>query len=192
MVRCRWSCVVAGRNRDGGGAIAAQPIKCVGNRLTYEGLAFWPSIIDIYRELPDRHPATFNSPLLLHTHFLSVCRQYAVDNKVCRLNGPARCDTATAKAQSPQELTSCAARSATALMPFRVGNAAFLSSSSSDKAMTTPATVPGNPGTPPPMKVARREVPLPSQEGKKGAIQYALYVESVYEVSGRIGEIDRS
>ncbi|KAH4195724.1 hypothetical protein HBI25_049520 [Parastagonospora nodorum] len=66
------------------------------------------------------------------------------------------------------------ARPATALMPFRVGNAAFLSSSSSDKAMTTPATVPGNPGTPPPMKVARREVPLPSQEGKKGAIQYAL------------------
>lgn len=27
------------------------------------------------------------------------------------------------------------------------------------------------------MKQARREVPLPSQEGKKGAMQYALYVE---------------
>jgi NADH dehydrogenase (ubiquinone) Fe-S protein 7 len=63
-------------------------------------------------------------------------------------------------------------------MPFRVGNAAFLSSNSSDKAatMTSPATIPGNPGTPPPMKAARREVPLPSQEGKKGAMQYALYV----------------
>lgn len=42
--------------------------------------------------------------------------------------------------------------------------------------MKTPATIPGNPGTPPPMKAARREVPLPSQEGKKGAMQYALYV----------------
>jgi hypothetical protein len=28
------------------------------------------------------------------------------------------------------------------------------------------------------MKLARREVPLPSQEGKKGAMQYALYVLS--------------
>ena len=28
------------------------------------------------------------------------------------------------------------------------------------------------------MKAARREVPLPSQEGKKGAMQYALYVQS--------------
>jgi hypothetical protein len=27
------------------------------------------------------------------------------------------------------------------------------------------------------MKQARREVPLPSQEGKKGAMQYALYVD---------------
>jgi hypothetical protein len=42
--------------------------------------------------------------------------------------------------------------------------------------MKSPGLVAGNPGTPPPMKLARREVPLPSQEGKKGAIQYALYV----------------
>lgn len=62
-------------------------------------------------------------------------------------------------------------------MPFRAGSAAFLSSSSADRAtMKTPATIPGNPGTPPPMKSARLEVPLPSQEGKKGALQYALYV----------------
>ena len=44
--------------------------------------------------------------------------------------------------------------------------------------MKTPATIPGNPGAPPPMKSARVEVPLPSQEGKKGAMQYALYVLS--------------
>ncbi|KAF2035443.1 NADH-ubiquinone oxidoreductase 20 kDa subunit mitochondrial precursor [Setomelanomma holmii] len=68
------------------------------------------------------------------------------------------------------------ARPATALLPFRAGSAAFLSSSSSDKAATmkSPAIVPGNPGTPPPMRAGRTEVPLPSQEGKKGAMQYAL------------------
>ncbi|CAO2658777.1 Nn.00g065000.m01.CDS01 [Neocucurbitaria sp. VM-36] len=68
------------------------------------------------------------------------------------------------------------ARPATALLPFRAGSVAFLSSTSSDKATTmkSPAIIPGNPGTPPPMKQARREVPLPSQEGKKGAMQYAL------------------
>jgi len=41
--------------------------------------------------------------------------------------------------------------------------------------MKSPGLVTGNPGTPPPMKAAtRREVALPSQEGKKGAMQYAL------------------
>lgn len=30
------------------------------------------------------------------------------------------------------------------------------------------------------MKSARVEVPLPSQEGKKGAVQYALYVVSLW------------
>lgn len=38
----------------------------------------------------------------------------------------------------------------------------------------------GNPGTPPPMKTVsgkdRKEVVLPSQEGKQGVMQYALYV----------------
>jgi hypothetical protein len=132
------------------------------------------------RELPDRHPNELHSPLLLHFHFLAVRRQYAIDNKVCGLNGLPRCVAATAKARSAPALTRHTARPATALMPFRAGNAAFLSSSSSDKATTmkTPATIPGNPGTPPPMKAARREVPLPSQEGKKGAMQYALYVRS--------------
>jgi NADH dehydrogenase (ubiquinone) Fe-S protein 7 len=36
--------------------------------------------------------------------------------------------------------------------------------------------VSGNPGTPLPVKKTRGEVPLPSQEGKKGFAQYALYV----------------
>lgn len=84
------------------------------------------------------------------------------------------------------KLTIWTARPATALLPLRAGSAAFLSSSSSDKATTmkSPATIPGNPGTPPPMKAARREVPLPSQEGKKGAMQYALYVRHTAIVKG--------
>lgn len=42
--------------------------------------------------------------------------------------------------------------------------------------MQKPGLVADGPGAPPPMKKARREVPLPSQEGKKGVVQYALYV----------------
>ena len=42
--------------------------------------------------------------------------------------------------------------------------------------MQNPGLIAGGPGAPPPMKKVRREVPLPSQEGKKGAMQYALYV----------------
>jgi hypothetical protein len=70
------------------------------------------------------------------------------------------------------------ARPMTALLPYRAGSVAFLSNTSSSPAQTmqTPGLVSGNPGTPPPMKAGRREVPLPSQEGKQGAMQYALYV----------------
>jgi hypothetical protein len=42
------------------------------------------------------------SPLPRLTHFLSVCRQYAVDNAVRGLNGSARCVAAPAKAASPR------------------------------------------------------------------------------------------
>lgn len=72
------------------------------------------------------------------------------------------------------------AKPSAALMPFRTGSVAYLSSSSSNKATAgnqqTPGLVAGGPGTPPPMKAMRTDVPLPSQEGKKGAMQYALYV----------------
>jgi hypothetical protein len=127
--------------------------------------------------LLDRHPTPCHSTPS-PTTLLSVRRKHVFDNKVCGLNGSARFVPATPTARSLSELTTWAAKPATALMPFRAGSAAFLSSSSSDRATTmkTPATIPGNPGTPPPMKSARVEVPLPSQEGKKGAMQYALYV----------------
>jgi len=68
---------------------------------------------------------------------------------------------------------------ATALVPFRAGSAAFISSTSAKPATAMlpsqgregksefPLGVTGKP---------RREVPLPSQEKKEGAMQYALYV----------------
>jgi len=80
-------------------------------------------------------------------------------------------------------LTSKTANPTTALFPFRGAQAAFISNSSnkSAAAVESPGLVKGNPGTPPPMKSVtgkdHREVPLPSQEGKQGAMQYALYVQ---------------
>ena len=46
--------------------------------------------------------------------------------------------------------------------------------------MGKPGIVKGNPPPPPPMKASKemKEVPLPSQEGTKGVVQYALYVET--------------
>ncbi|KAI9796551.1 MAG: hypothetical protein M1833_006115 [Piccolia ochrophora] len=66
-----------------------------------------------------------------------------------------------------------------ALRPLTASSTAFISSSSAKpaSAIQSPGDVAGGPGTPPPMSVTgkeRREVPLPSQEGKKGAMQYAL------------------
>jgi hypothetical protein len=82
-----------------------------------------------------------------------------------------------------QETDNYTARPTAALQPFRLANAAFISSSSTKPAAPatqTPGLVSGAPGTPPPMKAItgkpHREVPLPSQEGKKGVMQYALYV----------------
>ncbi|KAL9070323.1 MAG: hypothetical protein Q9157_005852 [Trypethelium eluteriae] len=69
-----------------------------------------------------------------------------------------------------------AMKPSTALIPR-----AFISSSSSKPSspeIMKPGLVQGGPAPPPPMKGVlgkdRREVPLPSQEGKKGAMQYAL------------------
>ena len=70
----------------------------------------------------------------------------------------------------------------TAIQPFRAVNAAFISSSSSKPAEPTmgmgPALIKDGPPPPGPMKSVTgkemREVPLPSQEGTKGVMQYAL------------------
>lgn len=82
-----------------------------------------------------------------------------------------------------QETDNSIARPTAALQPFRIANAAFISSSSTKPAAPVtqkPGLVSGAPGTPPPMKAItgkpHQEVPLPSQEGKQGVMQYALYV----------------
>jgi hypothetical protein len=70
------------------------------------------------------------------------------------------------------------ARPASSLIPYR-SVAAISSSSAKPASAVSQHNVQGNPGTPPPMSITgkeRREVPLPSQEGKKGVMQYALYV----------------
>ncbi|KAK3670478.1 hypothetical protein LTR78_009582 [Recurvomyces mirabilis] len=75
------------------------------------------------------------------------------------------------------------AKPMTAVQPFRVANVAFISSTPknpAEPAMQRPGLVRGAPGTPPPMKQGMPEsVPLPSQEGTKGVMQYALYVQDM-------------
>ncbi|THY66858.1 NADH-quinone oxidoreductase [Aureobasidium pullulans] len=69
------------------------------------------------------------------------------------------------------------AKPTAALIPFtRAAPVAFIHSSSTKSAtMERPGLVKGNPGTPPPMKKGMpTNVPLPSQEGKQGVMQYAL------------------
>nr|POE82261.1 nadh-ubiquinone oxidoreductase 19.3 kda subunit, mitochondrial [Quercus suber] len=73
------------------------------------------------------------------------------------------------------------ARPATAIRPLQIANAAFISSSSpktAEPTMMKPGIVKGNPPPPPSMKAItgkeHKEVPLPSQEGNKGVMQYAL------------------
>ena len=75
----------------------------------------------------------------------------------------------------------------TALQPFRLANARFISSSNPKPAQPhaaagKPGIVKGNPSPPPPMSVVQdqtqTQVPLPSQEGTKGVVQYALYVST--------------
>ncbi|RDL37889.1 NADH-ubiquinone oxidoreductase 19.3 kDa subunit, mitochondrial [Venustampulla echinocandica] len=69
------------------------------------------------------------------------------------------------------------AKPASSLITHRSIAAISSSASKPAAAVSSPHNVQGNPGTPPPMGIVRkerREVPLPSQEGKKGAMQYAL------------------
>lgn len=88
------------------------------------------------------------------------------------------------------------AKPMTALQPFRVANAAFISTTAPKDAapmQQRPALVKGGPPPPGSMKEVMHklptEVPLPSQEGTKGVMQYALYVghTQIKRVRGIIG-----
>ena len=70
------------------------------------------------------------------------------------------------------------AKPTAALLPLRAGPSAFISSTSAKSAAEV---TPSQDAQGPPLSVtgkSRREVPLPSQEKKEGAMQYALYVLS--------------
>ena len=73
------------------------------------------------------------------------------------------------------------AKPTSSLIPYR-SIAAISSSATKSATAVLPQSAQGSAGTPP-MSVTgkvRREVPLPSQEGKKGVMQYALYVVSSF------------
>jgi len=113
-------------------------------------------------------------PLIFHLH------NHVCDHTVSHSAGAARYAHSHIRA-SYTVLTDRTAKPMTAITPFRALNAAFISSTSSKPAepmMQKLGLVKGNPGTPPPMKSGMpTNVPLPSQEGTKGVMQYALYVQ---------------
>lgn len=75
------------------------------------------------------------------------------------------------------------ARPTASLAPFRVAAAASLSSSArKDAGAVQPHSSPYGLA-----KHERREVPLPSQEGTKGLVQYALYVPSHFSTHRHAG-----
>lgn len=108
----------------------------------------------------------------------------AVKDASHRRNGAARY---VLHLQLPLESTSSTnmyliAKPATALMPFRAAQTAWISSSSSSKAepvTQSPGLISTGPSTSLSATKNRQEVVLPSQEGKKGLAQYALCVPKV-------------
>ena len=115
----------------------------------------------------------------IHTTFESHhVRRHPLDNGP----GPARYVKFNARDRDTQRLRQFSiAKPTAALVPFtRAAPVALIHSSSTKSAtMERPGLVKGNPGTPPPMKKGMpTNVPLPSQEGKQGVMQYALYVQS--------------
>ena len=84
------------------------------------------------------------------------------------------------RARSPPISNKSIAKPINALLSFRVGTVASISTSSSKSATAIQPSHTTENG--PLLSVTgkpRREVPLPSQEKKEGAMQYALYVESL-------------
>jgi hypothetical protein len=147
----------------------------------------------MHLQLPGRRATTLRSPLSYQQHTLTQSPPCSLQQGKRR---PWPCAVCSRPAlhhhRRDQETDNYTARPTAALQPFRLANAAFISSSSTKPAAPatqTPGLVSGAPGTPPPMKAItgkpHREVPLPSQEGKKGVMQYALYVWGYWVHLGR-------
>jgi len=118
-----------------------------------------------------------SAPLPLH--FLSPLSilnwQYAVYYKISSRSGPARY-APSGQMFSRHKLINPTAKPASALIPYRT--VAALSSTSAKPATAVEQRNATN-SSGLPLSVTgkvKREVLLPSQEGKKGAMQYALYV----------------
>lgn len=116
----------------------------------------------------------------LSTFFSShICRSHVRDDTAGDSIGAARYSYSSMSGVDRQS-NNITAKPMTALQPFRLAaNAAYISSSSSkpaQPAISKPGLVKGGPPPPPAMKSLKehREVPLPSQEGTKGVVQYAL------------------
>lgn len=98
---------------------------------------------------------------------------------VSGLNGPSRCVKFSAKGK-PRHLFSLAelipsstANPTTALVPFRAATAFAVNSRRDASSLTAHSGAQS-------FAKVRKEVPLASEEGTKGVIQYALYVSSLF------------
>ena len=131
---------------------------------------------DPYLQLFASSSNSTSSFTLCYTSLQSQCYQLRVQRSRWRFEV---CFTICfGRSIEPSVLTSLLAKPTSALLPYlRTGPSAFISSTSS-KSATTDVT-PSQHAEGPPLSVTgkpRREVPLPSQEKKEGAMQYALYV----------------
>lgn len=139
---------------------------------------------------------TLSSPHHLSTHCRIAAGQHDLRRTTGNGIGAARyvCTAHCCGARQEHNTDIFPAKPITALQPLRAANAAFISSSSQKSAATEPTStsrfglIQNAPGSPPPMKTItgkqHREVPLPSQEGTKGVMQYALYVGMRRDVGG--------
>ena len=112
-------------------------------------------------------PFHTTSRVLDHISTDRPVRHDALDVAVRGVTSPARYVPTPRNLPLPSVLTRHTAKPATALIPIR---AASISTSSRRDAASLTAHGPGSSLAKP-----RKEVPLPSEEGTKGVIQYALY-----------------
>lgn len=147
----------------------------------------------MHRHEPPRHSSNSPSPLRIHLHSTTTPHTSFHTAKMLATSRTAalalRGTPITAHpCPTAKILTAPPAKPMTAITPFKAAAAAHISSSTKKPAeVSVPvrgagSTVKGGPGAPPPMKAItgkdHMEVPLPSQEGNKSVVQYALCVDA--------------